>query len=114
MRKLKLAITDPSDGIALIRNQFDDVRPEFHIGMNTALKLVPATAILRSDDLNEWVTRILDHATEAPETEICGLVEALNCLLSLEERPAEELIDERRFPPSRARRIRRTFHRRKR
>jgi hypothetical protein len=79
--------------------------------MDTALNLVPARAILKPDDLDEWVTRILDYAAEARESQICGLVVALKCLLSLDERSAEELIDERRFPPSRTQRIRRALRR---
>jgi hypothetical protein len=45
--------------------------------------------------VQEWVSRILDTAAGVPDPEVPGLIEALQVLLSIEERPAVELIDER-------------------
>ena len=70
---------------------YQDVDPTLHVGMDRALSLAAGSA-----DPQEWVTRILDTAANAPDTEIPGLIEALQALLSTEERPAAELIDERR------------------
>jgi len=89
MSTLKLAITHTREGVADIHDRRSDVDDGLHLGMDKAQTLV-------SQDAHEWVTRILDHAAGATEQEIPGLIEASECLLSSDERPAAQLIDQRR------------------
>jgi hypothetical protein len=91
MPKYKLTNSSTSDCIALLHARYDEVHPDTHIGIDRALGLVPANG-----DLHEWVGRMLDHAAVAPDQELPGLIEALGAVLSIDERPAAELVDERR------------------
>jgi hypothetical protein len=88
----KLATTNIWLGIEFLQKRYQDVDPALHLlGMDRALSLAVGSA-----GPQEWVNRILDTAATAPNTEIPGLIEALQALLSIDERPAAELIDERR------------------
>ncbi|HEY3830207.1 MAG TPA: hypothetical protein VGL57_13520 [Solirubrobacteraceae bacterium] len=89
MPTYKLAVTKTWLCIEFLQSRYQDVDPAVHLGLDRALSLA-------GGDPQEWVNRILDTAANAPDTEIPGLVEALQALLSMEERPAAELIDERR------------------
>jgi hypothetical protein len=111
MNKFKLAVTDCGEGLALVHSRFEDVEPDLHVGMHAALKLAPSRVRPTTEDIHEWVERILAHATKAPEAEIDGLAEALKCLLSLDERPAEQLIGDARAGTGRVRRAVRALRR---
>jgi hypothetical protein len=91
MPTYKLAVTKTWLCIEFLQSRYQDVDPAVHLGMDRALSVAAGSA-----DPQEWVNRILDTAADVPDTEIPGLIEALQALLSIDERPAAELIDERR------------------
>jgi hypothetical protein len=91
MSTLKLATTNRWHCIEFLQRRYQDVDPAIHLGMDRALSLAAGSA-----NVQDWVSRILDTAVDAPASEIPGLIEALEALLSIDERPAAELIDERR------------------
>jgi len=91
MPKYKLAPTNADDCVAFLHARYGDDHPDTHAGMTRALGLVPT-----SGDLQEWVDRMLDVVATAPVAEVPGLIEALEAVLSTDERPAVELVDERR------------------
>lgn len=89
MSTLKLAVTLSTEGMTLIRHRRLEVDAAELPGMDRAQTLV------RSNP-QDWASQILDHAAIAPEAELPGLIEALDCLLSIDERPSAELVQERR------------------
>jgi len=89
MPKYKLAPTNADDCVAFLHARYADVHPDAHIGMNRALGIVPT-----SGDLQEWVERMLEVVATAPAAEVPGLIEVLEAVLSADERPAGELVDE--------------------
>jgi hypothetical protein len=91
MPTYKVVATNTWLCIEFVQRRYQDVDPAMHLGMDRALSLAAGSV-----DPQEWVNRILDAAATAPDTEIPGLIEALQALLSIEERPAAELIDGRR------------------
>jgi hypothetical protein len=91
MPTYKLATTNRWHCIEFLQSRYQDVDPAMHLGMDRAVSLATGSA-----NVQEWVSRILDIAVNAPDAEIPGLIEALEGLLSIEEHPATELIDERR------------------
>lgn len=82
--------------VQFIRMRLGEVDAGAHPGMLKALTLVPKEVGLTDAEAHEWVKRILDYSASAPEQEVWGLIEALEALLSIDERPAEQLIGERR------------------
>lgn len=108
---LKLAVADGNEGRLLILDRAaQDDRSETS-GLIAALTCAPAKAMFTGQDAHAWVAHILNHAAKAPESELPGLAAALECLLSIEERPAAELIDEIRDQRCRARRAVRVLRR---
>lgn len=91
MSTLKLATTNRWHCVEFLQSRYQDVDPAIHLGLDRALSLAAASV-----DVQDWVSRILDRSADAPDVEIPGLIEALEALLSIDERPAAELIDERR------------------
>jgi hypothetical protein len=94
MPRYKLAHDNIADPIDFLQHRYDEVEPDAHVGMDRALGLVPA-----SRDPQEWVERMLDAAATAPDAEIPGLIEALQAVLLIDERPADALVAERRSRP---------------
>jgi hypothetical protein len=111
MSHKQLAVKDGDEGRVLIRAQMEEVVEALHPAMYAALKLVPATAPLTLEDAHEWVEKILDLAAAAPEAEIAGLIEALDCLLSMDEWSSEDLIAQRRGSVKQRGRLARVFKR---
>jgi hypothetical protein len=91
MSNLKLACTDRRSCVMFLAAHYKDVDEAMCAGIDRALALV-----MDSADVQDWVSRILETAADAPDAEIPGLTEALGALLSTEERPAAELIAARR------------------
>jgi hypothetical protein len=124
MPKYKLAMKSTSEGCDFVYGQLDAVDESLHPGIKVALSLAlptvparsishaPPTDMTTEDDVQQWVSRILDRAAVAPESELLGLAEALDGLLSWEERSSEDLIDERRSAGRLARAFRRVRRRR--
>jgi hypothetical protein len=54
------------------------------------------TYLLAVKDAEEGLELILQHATVAPEYEVSGLIAAVACLLSLDERDAGSIVDQAR------------------
>lgn len=98
-QSLKLAVADANEGLVLVLNRVEDAAESETIGLAAALKCAPAKARLNAEDAREWVAQILRRAAEAPEPELPGLTTALECLLSMDERPAADLIGEMRARP---------------
>jgi hypothetical protein len=111
MSHKQLAVKDGDEGRAFIRSRIEDVGESLHPGMYAALKLVPAKAELTLKDAHDWVEKILDLAATAPEAQLRGLAEALDCLLSNEEWSSDDLIAQRRGPVKRRGWLARTFKR---
>jgi hypothetical protein len=110
-KPLKLAVADANESRVLILNRAAEAIGSEAAGLTAALKCGPSKARLNGEDAREWVARILTHATDAPESELPGLTAALECLLSMDERPAHDLIGEARGGTTLTRRAARALRR---
>jgi hypothetical protein len=96
MHEPKFADTDADELVELIRSRRKEVEPGTCAGIDTALALLPREAGLTIEDLRQWVCLILDAAPGVATAEIPGLVEALECVLSIDDRDAGQLVDRAR------------------
>jgi hypothetical protein len=96
MPQYKLAFTDVDDCRKFMEGRKGEVDAVFHQGLNHALALAPAGSSVTVADVHEWVEKILKASTDAADADVLGLVEALDCILSMDGCSSARLVDERR------------------
>jgi hypothetical protein len=96
MPQYKLAFTDVDECREFMVGRKGEVDAVFHQGLNRALALAPVGSRMTVADVHEWVEKILKASTDASDLDVLGLVEALDCILSMDGCSSASMVDERR------------------
>ncbi len=96
MQKYKLAFTDVVECRKFMEGRKREVEEEYLRGLDRALALAPERSRMTVADMHNWVEAILKACADASDAYLPGLIDALDCILSMDERSSESLVDERR------------------